>query len=37
MMDKPFGDGPIERLHAWMFDTPEENAAEVELITAAGA
>jgi hypothetical protein len=20
--DKPFGDGPVDRLHAWMFDTP---------------
>jgi hypothetical protein len=19
--DKPFGDGPVDRLHAWMFDT----------------
>ena len=22
--DKPFGDGPVDRLHAWMFDTPDE-------------
>ncbi|GAA4734625.1 dihydrofolate reductase family protein [Phytohabitans rumicis] len=35
--DKPFGDGPIERLHAWMFDTPDENKAEVDAIVAAGA
>ena len=35
--DKPFGDGPVEKLHAWMFDTPDENKAEVEQITAAGA
>jgi hypothetical protein len=20
--DKPFGDRPVDRLHAWMFDTP---------------
>jgi hypothetical protein len=20
--EKPFGDGPADRLHAWMFDTP---------------
>jgi hypothetical protein len=26
--EKPFGDGPVERLHAWMFDTPDENKAE---------
>jgi dihydrofolate reductase len=35
--DKPFGDAPIERLFGWMFDTPEENKAEMELITSAGA
>lgn len=23
--DKPFGDGPVDRLHAWMIDTPDEN------------
>ncbi|GLY20767.1 dihydrofolate reductase family protein [Micromonospora sp. NBRC 101691] len=35
--EKPFGDGPVDRLHAWMFDTPDENRAEVDRITAAGA
>lgn len=35
--DKPFGDGPVDRLHAWMFDTPEENQAEIDRIVAAGA
>src|SRR5512133_2035832 len=35
--DKPFGDGPVDRLHAWMFDTPEENQAQVDQIVAAGA
>jgi dihydrofolate reductase len=35
--DKPFGDGPVERLHAWMFDTPDENKAEVDRIVDAGA
>jgi dihydrofolate reductase len=35
--EKPFGDVPAEKLHAWMFDTPEENRAEVDRITAAGA
>lgn len=34
---KPFGDGNVDRLHAWMFDTPEENQDEVKQITAAGA
>ena len=35
--DKPFGDGPVDLLHAWMFDTPDENRAEVDQITSAGA
>jgi dihydrofolate reductase len=35
--DKPFGNGPVNRLHAWMFDTPDENKAEVDRIVAAGA
>jgi len=35
--DKPFGDGPVDRLHAWMFDTPDENKAELDQIVAAGA
>jgi dihydrofolate reductase len=34
--DTPLGAGG-ERLHAWMFDTPEENKAEVEAILSAGA
>ena len=36
-LDKPFGDGPVDDLHAWMFQTPEENEAEVSAILAAGA
>jgi dihydrofolate reductase len=36
-LDEPFGDGPRGRLHRWMFDRPEENAAEIEAITAARA
>jgi len=35
--DKPFGDGPVENLYAWMFDTPDENKAEIDRIVAAGA
>ena len=35
--EKPFGDGPVDRLHAWMFDTPEENKAELDQVAAAGA
>jgi dihydrofolate reductase len=35
--DKPFGDGPVDRLHAWMFETPDENKAEIERIVSAGA
>ncbi|MEN3285245.1 MAG: hypothetical protein V7607_6385 [Solirubrobacteraceae bacterium] len=36
-MDKPFGDGVEDRLHRWMFEQPEANAAEIEAITSAGA
>lgn len=35
--DKPFGEGPVDRLHAWMFETPDENKAEVDRIVSAGA
>lgn len=38
---RPFGDdggsGRGERFHAWMFDAPEENAAEIAHLTAAEA
>src|SRR5690349_1403335 len=36
-LEKPFGDGPVDELHRWMFETPEENAAELAAITAADA
>jgi len=36
-LEEPFGDGPRGRLHRWMFEQPEANAAEIEAITAAGA
>src|SRR5262245_37809175 len=35
--DRPFGEGDTSMLHAWMFDTPEENEAERDLITDAKA
>ena len=39
--ERPFGDdgsdGSGGKLHAWMFDTPEENRAEVDQMTAAKA
>ncbi|MDI3405059.1 dihydrofolate reductase family protein [Streptomyces cavernicola] len=39
--DRPFGhdggDGTGDRLHAWMFDTPEENRAEIEELAAPSA
>ncbi|GAA0488005.1 hypothetical protein Ade02nite_12260 [Paractinoplanes deccanensis] len=35
--EKPFGDGPTDVLHQWMFETPEENAEEIAAITAADA
>ena len=33
--DKPFGDGPVEELHAWFDDT--ENADVLDQIVGAGA
>ena len=33
----PFGDADESMLHAWMFDTPEENRAELDAITDAKA
>jgi dihydrofolate reductase len=35
--DKPFGEGAVDQLHRWMFETPEENSAEIEALTDAGA
>jgi len=39
--ERPFGDdggdGWGDRLHAWFSDTPDENRAEIEEMTAAGA
>ncbi len=39
--ERPFGDdggdGSGGKLHAWMFDTPEENREEVDQLTAAKA
>jgi dihydrofolate reductase len=33
--DKPFGDGDVDRLHQWMFEQPDENAAVIEAIGAS--
>jgi dihydrofolate reductase len=35
--ERPFGDVDESILHAWMFDTPEENRAELDAITEAKA
>ncbi|MEU7823589.1 dihydrofolate reductase family protein [Catellatospora sp. NPDC049133] len=35
--DAPFGDGVGESLHRWMFDEPENNAAELADVLDAGA
>lgn len=35
--ERPFGQIDADRLHAWMFDQADENAAERAAITAAGA
>jgi dihydrofolate reductase len=35
--ERPFGDVPEGALHRWMFETPDENRAEIDLILDAGA
>jgi dihydrofolate reductase len=35
--EHPFGDADESILHGWMFDTPEENRAELDAITNAKA
>jgi dihydrofolate reductase len=34
---KPFGDGPADQLHRWMFETPDENREVIDEIVDAGA
>jgi dihydrofolate reductase len=36
-LDSPFGDGAVGALTRWMFENPEENAAERDTIVAADA
>jgi dihydrofolate reductase len=36
-LDHPLGEGAEDRLHRWMFEESEANAAELQGITAAGA
>ena len=36
-LDRPFGDGVGDRLHRWMFEQPEANAAAIEAIDAPRA
>ena len=36
-LDNPLGEGAETRLHQWMFEESEANAAELQGITAAGA
>jgi dihydrofolate reductase len=36
-LDKPFGDGVGDRLHRWMFEQPEANAAAIQAIDAPRA
>jgi dihydrofolate reductase len=36
-LEDPMGQGVGDRLHRWMFEQPEENAAELNAITSAGA
>jgi dihydrofolate reductase len=34
-LKNPFGEGVEDRLHRWMFEEPDANAAEIEALTAA--
>jgi dihydrofolate reductase len=36
-LDRPFGDGDVDELHRWMFDTPDENAGELAAMSGADA
>jgi dihydrofolate reductase len=36
-VDNPLGEGAEENLHKWMFDEPEQHAAELDSLTSAGA
>jgi dihydrofolate reductase len=36
-VDNPLGEGAEEHLHKWMFDEPEQHAAELDSLTSAGA
>jgi dihydrofolate reductase len=36
-LERPFGDMPPGVLHRWMFETPDENRAEMDEIVSAGA
>ncbi|MFI5934353.1 dihydrofolate reductase family protein [Actinoplanes sp. NPDC051494] len=36
-LDRPFGDGAVDVLTRWMIETPDENKAELDAITAADA
>ncbi|MEV6303247.1 dihydrofolate reductase family protein [Actinoplanes sp. NPDC051861] len=35
--DKPFGDGPVDQLHRWMFETPDENKEIIDELVGADA
>jgi dihydrofolate reductase len=36
-LQNPFGEGVGERLHRWMFEEPEANAAAIDALTSQGA
>lgn len=36
-LDKPMGDGVDQKLHQWMFEQPEENAAELAALASPTA
>jgi dihydrofolate reductase len=35
--ERPFGDGDTSMIHSWMFDTPDENQAELAAMKSAKA
>jgi dihydrofolate reductase len=36
-LDKPFGEGAVDQLHRWMFETPDESPEEVAALSDADA
>jgi dihydrofolate reductase len=37
VLERPFGDGQVDQLHRWMFEAPDENAAEMAAVSESDA